>query len=267
VNRPLTKPERGTPMGVELTRRIMRHVVGIYYDFTLEGERRQVVQTAFLFSVAGRWMLMTAGHCISDIRAFRDRGGILRRCRLIDCMGEGAEHVEPVPLSYDDASPLPLGIREHIDYGVLFPPDNACHLLAANNLVPFDEDAWNEEPGEARDYFLLGFPDQLNAYRGNLINVRASMMRLRRYAERPEDFPEEDPPGMFFYGRAIEQPLNSLRGFSGGPIVSMSHPDQDGTAHYYLVALQSTSMGDDVKGMLMRPLGELVREILSRRQE
>ena len=98
----MTTAERGTPMGVELTRRIMRHVVGIYYDFTLEGERRQVVQTAFLFSVVGRWMLMTAGHCISDIRAFRDRGGILRRCRLIDCMGEGAQHIEPVPLSYDE---------------------------------------------------------------------------------------------------------------------------------------------------------------------
>jgi hypothetical protein len=75
--------------------------------------------------------------------------------------------------------PLPLGVREHLDYGVLFPPDSACQLLVANDLASFDEDAWNEGPGEARDYFLLGFPDQLNEYRGNLINVRTSTMRPR----------------------------------------------------------------------------------------
>lgn len=67
------------------------------------------------------------------------------------------------------------------------------------NEVRFDEHAWDAEPAIVLDYFLLGFPEDLNQLRGNLVNFRASMFRVARYAERPDDFPEEDP-AIYFYG-------------------------------------------------------------------
>jgi len=139
-------------------------------------------------------------------------------------------------------------------------------LLAANNILPFDEDSWDAEPGEIKDYFLLGFPAQLNVLKGNRFPLRASMFRVSRYAERPEDFPEDDP-SIYFYGHAIEHPLDNLRGCSGGPIVSLSPADGEGTARYHLVAMQVTTMGRDIKGMLMPPLGQLVRDLLRQKYE
>jgi hypothetical protein len=258
--------ESGTPEGIALTLRLMRHVVAIYFDFGLNQDRHQFVYTAFLFSMEGRWLLMTAGHCVTEIIQIRAQGGVLRQCLLIDFMGEGATHQQPVPFAYDDAHPMHIGVNESIDYGVLIPPENTCRLLSANNIEPFDEDAWDAETGEVQDYFLLGFPAVLNALQGNRVALRASMFRVARYAERPEDFPETYPP-IYFYGHVIEHPLDNLKGCSGGPIVSLSHPDREGKARYHLVAMQVTTIGSDIKGMLMPPLGELVRDFLRGRYE
>jgi hypothetical protein len=256
-------PDIGTPEGIRLTRRLMRHVVAIYFDFELEEKHWQFVHTAFVFSVNGRWMLMTAGHCVTDIARIRDSGGRLHRCKLVDFMGEGATYQHPLPFDYDGASPMHIGVRENIDYGVLVPQINTCQLLSANSVEPFDERMWDTEPAAAQNYFLLGFPAELNQLKGNEVSINASMFRLTRYAQRPEDFPDEDPP-IYFYGRVIEQPLDSLKGCSGGPIVALSPPNAGGQSTYHLVAMQVTTMGSDIKGMLMPPLGGLVRERLAR---
>jgi hypothetical protein len=248
----------GTPVGLALQRRFMRHVVGVYCDFREHGQRSQVVYTAFVFSVDDHWMLITAGHCITDIEQVRARGGDLHRCSLIDSMGEGAAHLHPLPFAYDAAHPMNIGRLERIDYGVLIPPENTCQLLARNNIEPFDESAWEAEPARVLDYFLLGFPEDLNRLQGERVNFRASMFRVAKYDERPEDFPEEDP-AIYWYGRVFENPLGSVRGCSGGPIVALSHPNDQGVSTYHLIALQSTAMGRDIKGMLMQPLGQLVR--------
>jgi hypothetical protein len=259
-------PDIGTPESVRLTRRLMRHVVAIYFDFNLNEEHLQFVQTAFVFAVDGRWMLMTAGHCVTDIADIRRSGAKLHRSKLVDFMGEGATYQHPIPFDYDGASPMHIGVRENIDYGVLVPHVNTCQLLSANNVEPFDERMWDTEPSSVQNYFLLGFPAELNQLKGNQVNINASMFRLTRYAERPEDFPSEDPP-IYFYGRVIEQPLGSLKGCSGGPIVALSPPNAEGQSTYHLVAMQVTTMGLDIKGMLMPPLGGLVRGLLARRAD
>jgi hypothetical protein len=256
-------PDIGSREGVRLTRRLMRHVVAIYFDFILKEEHLQFVQTAFVFAVDGRWMLMTAGHCVTDIVKLRESGATLYRSKLVDFMGEGATYEHPIPFDYDGASPMHIGVRENIDYGVLIPQLNTCQLLSANNIEPFDERMWDTDPASVQNYFLLGFPAEVNRLKGNLVNINASMFRLTRYAERPEDFPCEDPP-IYFYGRVIEQPLDSLKGCSGGPIVALSPANAEGQSTYHLVAMQVTTMGLDIKGMLMPPLGGLVRELLAR---
>lgn len=257
------KVDVGTPEGAQLTVRLMRHVVAIYFDFEVNKERVQFAHTAFVFSVEDRWLLMTAGHCVTEIEKARAQGGVLKRCLLFDCMGEDAVWAHPVPFPYDAAYPMNIGVNENIDYGVLFPPQNTCHLLQANNVVPFDETYWDAEPAEVEDYFMLGFPAELNVYKGNLVNVKASMFRLTKHAERPEGFPETDEP-FYFYGHVIEHPLNSLKGVSGGPIIALTPTDEHGTASYYLVAMQSTRIGSDIKGMLMPPLGVFIRDLIKK---
>jgi hypothetical protein len=63
--------DMGTPEGLALQRRFMRHVVGIYCEFRENEVRRQVLYTGFIFSVEEQWMLITAGHCITDIEQIR----------------------------------------------------------------------------------------------------------------------------------------------------------------------------------------------------
>ena len=111
-----------TPQSVALTVRLMRHVVAIYFDFMVNQQRRQFAHTAFVFSVENRWMLMTAGHCVTEIEQARALGGELKKCLLFDCMGENAVWAHPVPFPYDAAYPMNIGVKENIDYGVLFPP-------------------------------------------------------------------------------------------------------------------------------------------------
>jgi hypothetical protein len=243
---------------------MLRHMVGIYFDFRLNGERHQFVQTAFVFAVEGRWLLMTAGHCVTDIAKIRAAGGILTACLLIDSLGEGAQHFQPVPINYDDAQPTHIGINESIDYGILVLNVNICRLLAANNIQPFDERAWDAEPAGPQEYFLVGFPAQVNQLQGNRVTFNASMFRLERYAERPDDFPPTDLP-LYFYGRAIAHPLDSLCGCSGGPILAFAPPDQEGHSRVHLIAMQVSTLGEHIKGMLMPPLGDLVRDILNGR--
>ena len=259
----MVKAESGTPAGVSLCLRLMRHVVAIYFDFTLNQQRHQFVHTAFLLSVDGHWLMMTAGHCVTRISELRAAGGVLTKCLLLDCMGEGATHKDPQPFPYDDTFPMHIGVTKEIDYGVLIPGQNTCNLLIANNIEPFDEAAWDEEPAEVESYFLLGFPEELNALQGDVVNVRASMFRLTRYAERPEDWPEREG-SIYFYGRVVEHPLNSLRGCSGGPIIALS-PNKQGKARYHLVAMQVATMGRDIEGMLMQPLGQLIRDLIARK--
>lgn len=191
----------GGPRETALALRLLCHVVTIYYDFHLQGKRHQFVHTAFLFSVKSRWLMVTAGHCVTEIEQIRGLGGELKECLLFDSMGEGATfHEPPLPLPYDAALPMHIGARDEFDYGVIFPSGNTCRLLAANRIRPFDEEAWDAELGEVEDYFIVGFPAELNQLQGNRVNLNASMLRLSRYQERPEDFPETDTD-VFFYGR------------------------------------------------------------------
>ncbi len=220
--------------------------------------------TGSVFSVKDRWLIMTAGHNVTDIETARRQGAQIVRCLLVDSMGEGARFQNQIPLAYDDMTPLNIGTHESVDYGFVIPHLNTCRLLQANKIVPLSESAWGDKLPEVSDHFLLGFPSPANVYAGNRIDVRASMFRVSKYAERPEDFPDPVAP-LFFYGRVIENPLRTVAGCSGGPIFAVSAVDADGDITYTFEALQSTEIGQDIKGMLMRPLGELIRDIFDRR--
>ena len=131
----------------DLVKYFMRHLVPIAVDFRKDGERKQALFTAFMFSVGDRWILMTAGHSITAVERLRAAGWRLHESTLIDELGAGARYKHAVPFDYDEAEPLMLGRDPTWDYGVLFPHDNTRALLEANGVQPFTERSWESEPG------------------------------------------------------------------------------------------------------------------------
>jgi hypothetical protein len=72
---------------------------------------------------------------------------------------------------------------------------------------------------------------------------------------------ETDAP--MFYGELLDNPLSSLKGMSGGPILSFKDNCGDGTGRYWLHAMQVSQMGGSkqISGIRMAQLGDFMREV------
>jgi len=236
-----------------------RHVVPIYLDFRNDrDERKEWILTAFPFSVRGRWLLVTAGHCITDVRDLRATGFKLIDASLLDNIGSQANYKGPVPFRYDDSYPTKPGKDKNCDYGVLFPSTNECQLLAANGVRAFTEASWDQDLDGIAFYKLLGIPSERVVTAGERSKTVTTLFAtVERLPERPPDegFVETDAP--MFYGRLKEHPRTNLRGMSGSPILAF-----DGKGRYWLAAMQVSAVRNRlISGMLMRPLGNLIQDI------
>lgn len=247
--------------GDYLPRYYMRHVVPIYFDLRKGKDARQLVHTAFAFSVCGHWLLMTAGHCITEIEEARSAGYELAKCKILDCLGVNAKHREPVPFDYDAAKPNRICKDDTWDYGAMMPSDNTCALLRANGVVAFDEQWWLGEPVDVDAYYLCGAPAEITAASVSGVKLGAAMARVAPVAKRPEGFCDTNAP--MFYGELIENPLSSLKGMSGGPILSFKNKCEDGKGRYWLHAMQVSQVRGTkyISGLLIPPLGEFLKEL------
>lgn len=59
-----------------------RHFVPIQFDVRLGDQRQRVLSSAFPLSLRNRWLLMTAGHCIDEMKGWRAAGVQIERARL-----------------------------------------------------------------------------------------------------------------------------------------------------------------------------------------
>jgi hypothetical protein len=239
----------------------MRHVVPIYFHVRKGSDERQFVHTAFAFSVAGCWVLMTAGHCITEIERARAAGYELVKCRILDTLGVNAKYTEPVPFDYDAADPVRICHDEAWDYGAMFPTDNTCMLLRANGVTPFDEQWWIGEPDDVDAYFVIGAPAETTTASAGGVKLTAAMARVAPLTKRPDGFCETNAP--MFYGELLDNPLSSLKGMSGGPILSFKHNCGDGTGRYWLHAMQVSQISGSksISGIRMAPLGDFMKKV------
>jgi hypothetical protein len=203
----------------------MQHVVPIYFQLRKGKEQRGVLFTGFLFSVHDNWLLMTAGHCITRMEEWRAAGWDLAYARLVDSLGTNARFQDhAVPFDYDASEPQNLGRHYTFDYGVLFIDDLTRAQLAANQCVPFTEQFWAASTEPVEDYQLFGLPEELTFETApNRIKLSPVAMRVQRLEERPEGFPPTE--AQMFYGRLPTNPLRSLRGMSGGPILAFGREE------------------------------------------
>lgn len=248
----------------EVAKHFLRQVVPIWFDLRKGRERHQLVYTAFILSVRGKWLLLTAGHCLAEMERYRtELGYTLERSSLFDSLGPRPRFSLPVPFDYDAAKPRPLCRDPMWDYGALILPNNTLRQLLANDVAAFDEEWWETEPEKVTAYYLLGVPDELTAVRGRDIHIGATMVRIEALDERPDGFEETDAP--MFYGRLVENPISSLKGFSGGPIISVAPvAGVPGGEQYRLHAMQVSALKGTsyVSAVLMRPFAQFLQGLI-----
>lgn len=253
------------PTNDELVGFFMRHVVPVFFTFDKGDRSKNMMMTAFVLSVGQQWFLVTAGHCIGEVeRITTEYGYRIAACYLIDSMGLGAKHAQPIPFTYAQSRPTRLSESKSFDYGVMVLSLYYRKLLEKNNVQALSEEVWKCQPSNPDLYFLLGIPGELVEVMPEHLGVVPTLHPVERVDERPGGFSETDVPR--FYGRIrLEGEMTSIEGMSGGPILAFQQ-DAEGQLRYWLVALQSSCLSKShyvyIAGCPTRVLGEVLEEFL-----
>jgi hypothetical protein len=214
-----------------------RHVIPVYFSFQKEGDIQRLVVSTFVLSVSDQWFLITAGHCIQEIQKLIDCGYELTQCLLIDSLGEGAKHAEPIPFMYKESNPIWLSDDFAFDYGVIALSPYYKKLLLTNNVQALNEEVWKKQPNQVDFYTLLGIPAELVKVNSDNIELVPSLHTVKPVDKKPDGFSEVDTP--LFYGQIVlGEGLESIAGMSGGPVFAFQK-NEKGELRYWLTALQS----------------------------
>jgi hypothetical protein len=240
-----------------------RHVVPVCFTFQKQKATSTFVVTTFVLSVSEHWFLITAGHCIQEIETWIENGYEIAHCYLIDSLGLGATHQEPIPFVYRDSYPVCLSDEHAFDYGIMRLSPYYRQLLQANNVQPLNEEVWKKQPTNIDFYILLGIPAELVKVDPSNIEIAATLHPIEPIAERPEGFTEVDAP--LFYGRIIlGNEITSIKGMSGGPIFAFKK-NENGELRYWLTALQSRWLPQShyIAACPTKLLGHFLEEIIT----
>lgn len=255
----MTTPEEG--VFPEIVAEFNRHTVPIFIEIQRDGETQRAVFSAFVMSVRGQWLLMTAGHCIDTIENAKKAGFRILRCLLFDSTGLDAKHLDPIPFDWESAVPTKLCYCDTYDYGIVFLSDLYVRLLEANGISPLTEDVWDKQPSDPAFYCLLGIPYESFRLEHEIAHFKSALIPVNRLSERPPGFAPTDAPtfwGQLPHSDAIE----NIEGMSGGPVLSFA--TVDGRLRYWLHAMQSRWLRStrQIAACEMRPLGVFLTEVM-----
>jgi hypothetical protein len=251
------------PTDDELVSFFQRHVVPVVFTFQKEQASKSFLVTAFVLSVSDRWFLITAGHCIRDIEERIDYYGHENtHSQLIDSLGLGSTHPEPIPFVYRDSHPAQLSDDYAFDYGVMALSPYYRQLLQANNVQPLNEEVWKKQPSEVDFYMLLGIPAELVKVHSTSVELTPTLHPVEPVDQMPKGFTKVDAP--LFYGRIVlDEDISSIKGMSGGPVFAF-HKGDKGDLRYWLIALQSRWLPKShfIAACPTRLLGHLLEDVL-----
>jgi hypothetical protein len=234
----------------------------------MDRDTQNFVVTAFVLSVGSEWFLITAGHCIHDIeRLTHEFGYQITQCYLLDSMGLGGKHHDPIPFDYESASPTCLSEHREFDYGILSLSSYYKRLLETNNVQALHEEVWKKQPTKVDFYMLLGVPFELMKVDPNTVNVTTTLHKVEVLSQRPDDFPDTNIP--LFYGQIrLGETVTNIEGMSGGPIFGFYQNDKS-ELRYWLIAIQSRWL--PASHILMacptKLLGLFLEEMIQKRNE
>ena len=258
----MTEREIEVPKDDDLVGFFARHIVPVFFTFEKEGLSESLVMTTFVLSIGEHWFLVTAGHCIGEIDRYIESGCQIAACYLVDSMGLGARHLDPIPFVYARSYPTRLSENKSFDYGVMVLSAYYRQLLEKNEIQPLNEDVWKHQPPSVDFYFLLGVPGELVKVESSHVEIVPTLHKVQPLDERPQGFSETDVP--LFYGRiGLGQGITSIKGMSGGPIFGF-YMDAQGQLRYWLIALQSRWLPDShyIAACPTKVLGEVLEAVL-----
>lgn len=267
----------------------MRHVVALSLldaerefeqdNLPLDYQPGHILFSAFVVSVQNIWFLITAGHILRDIETrIKPRRRIVK-ARLIDSL-QNSQNKESIPFDFDDAPKAPIYRKEEgIDYGIIMLRPGYVRLLLAGGTRAFDEKEYENPPGKADKYFLLGFPSQARKIDhtrreggGNItIDIGCPLVPIQ---------PVDDPPAELqlteirFYAKvpiikgnryAEDGKMTDIEGMSGGPIIAVKKISS-GEIRYWIIAVQSGWLKSEriLAACYMEPLINALRGCVKR---
>jgi hypothetical protein len=245
---------------------LQHHFVPLLLEFHKEDQAKAYYISAFVMSVRDHWFLVTAGHCFKEVKEIREGGWTLYSTRLVDNMGDGARHMDPIPFDYDAARPTPIhDAKWDIDYGLIFVSPLYRKAMETNGVEALSEKYWDVGELPYVSFRLLGIPAELTQNRDDSVYASVTLHPVERLAERPGGFEATDAPT--FWGRiSLPQEVGDIRGTSGGPIFGFAKICAE--TRYFLVAVQSgwVKPHRTVRACLARPFGQLISEVLRERE-
>jgi hypothetical protein len=238
-----------------------RHLVPIVFEFRKGNNKLPFVITAFVLSVQEQWFLVTAGHCLERVDEYKESGYLIQKCYLMDSMGVGAMHFEPLIFTYDLAKPQYVPDNREMDYGIIPLSPYYQELLKVNNITPLNEEVWRIQPSNPESFALIGVPDEFIQRDNDTVGIVTAINWIEE-CEKPEHLPNTELP--LFYGKIKLHPnQRSVRGMSGGPIFAFELIK--GQYKYWLKALQSSwlEQSEVVIGCPTTFLGNVIDKMIS----
>lgn len=244
---------------------IHRHLVPMVFEFNKGNFTMTFVITSFVLSVQENWFLVTAGHCLQSIDEYKANGYVIQKCYLMDSMGAGATHFEPIIFTYDIAQPQYMPDSREMDYGII--PLSAYYqgLLSANNITSLNEEVWRKQPNKPESFALVGIPEDFIQRDNETVGIVAVLNWIDE-CEKPDNFPDTELP--LFYGKVkLHSNQRSVAGMSGGPIFAFEQVN--GQYRYWLKALQSRWRGQSeiVIGCPTIFLGNVIDKMISENEK
>ena len=226
-------------------------VIALELIVSVAGETRPLIYSGCLLRHNGLLHWITAGHCIDELEQIRSGDVDVEVARVRWCDNHETGAASTIPTSLDQMV-WKFG-EAGWDFGVVWIMPREAELLEANpSLRPFvdSECGWGGAVVEA--LIIFGFPREWVriATAEEARGVRSmegdfSLAGIPVKGEVPPDQRGEEPfwgfPECYYFKLADqdpEQPLSSIKGMSGGPLVAVEQLS-DGTRSLRLVAIQS----------------------------
>jgi hypothetical protein len=199
--------------------------------------------SCFVVEIEQHWLLVTAGHVISDIQETIAKGAIYSDFSLHDKLA-GNRFPLPVPIPFDANDWAVIdGGPDGGDYAAAVIPNLIAKNLLAGGIRPVEESVLGSPPFDQYPHWLLtGIPHESYAFANNRHTLALTVVPLAP-SPAPENATVTSGDAKIF-GKMLSQPtldtvnVTDVRGMSGGPVFGVR--GVDGQARYWLIGLQSS---------------------------
>lgn len=224
-----------------------KHFVCLTYRGRLPGtppaDAKMYFASCFVVEIEQLWLLVTAGHVISDIKKAIAAGAIYSDFNLHDKLAGNTYPLSvPIPFNADEWAVIDGG-PDGGDFAAAAIPNLIVQALLAGGIRPIEEKVFGAAPFEQYPHWLLtGIPSESYAHAGNQHTLALTVVPLAP-TPAPDNAVATSGENKVF-GKMLSQPaldtvnVTDVAGMSGGPVFGVR--GVDGQAWYWLIGLQSS---------------------------